>query len=670
MRLLIFAITLLTIIPIHGQDFRYGKVSKAELEEKQHPEYPGSNAAVLYRKNYSHFLYNENDGFKLESEFIERIKIYNPEGFKYATKIINLYKNRTEDESVGTIRGVTYNLVNGKIKETKLDKDAIFEDEQSDFQDQVRFTMPNLSPGAVIEFKYTVTSPFLGNLDEIRFQEEIPVNKAEAAYYFPEYLVFKMHQKGWLPLKIEQATRGRTINLGTKFVRNTGFSATQSIARARTVDLTENSYDISVTNAPPLVAESFSGNLNNYASTVKFELSYTKFPQQQLEYVSSSWEDVAKTIYESNSFGNELSRGRYFEKDVDPLLSQATSNSEKVQTIFNYVKSRMTWNSHGGFYAEKGVKDAYKEQSGNAADINLMLVAMLRHAGLKANPMLISTKSHGIPLFPTRNGFNYVIAAVKDGDDYLLMDATDKAGQINMLDEHLLNWNGRIIREDGTSDWVSLASKKHSERSMMLSVMLSPELEATASVRGKMNGYHARGYRKEFSQLNEEAMYTKLEELNHGVELADLKLNNLNVLNKPVTLSYSFEPSTGIELVGDKVIISPMFHLAMSENPFKSEERKYPIDYEYPRKNKYIISIKIPENYTIESLPESGIFSLFDNMGKFSYIIKKSTTGTIQLLCEQTINKSLMGAEVYTELKKFYDMIVEKENEKIVLTKI
>jgi hypothetical protein len=39
---------------------------------------------------------------------------------------------------------------------------------------------------------------------------------------------------------------------------------------------------------------------------------------------------------------------------------------------------------------------------------------MLRY-GLNANPVLVSTRSNGIAMFPNRTAFNYVIAAVENG---------------------------------------------------------------------------------------------------------------------------------------------------------------------------------------------------------------------------------------------------------------
>ena len=45
---------------------------------------------------------------------------------------------------------------------------------------------------------------------------------------------------------------------------------------------------------------------------------------------------------------------------------------------------------------------------------------MLNKAGFKASPVILSTRSNGIPIFPTIDGFNYVIAAIEIENDFVL----------------------------------------------------------------------------------------------------------------------------------------------------------------------------------------------------------------------------------------------------------
>ncbi len=671
MRLFYFFISILMCTIAGAQDFRYGHISKEELAETAHPKYPDAAAAILYRDNYSHFEYTKENGFFLVTEVQERVKIYNAQGFDYATKVIRLYKQDNDKEKISGLKGVTYTLVDGDIDEAKLRNDGIFEEERSNYINETKFTMPNISNGAVIEYKYKVTSPFLGNLDEVRFQEKIPVNMAEARYYFPEYFVFKLHTKGGGKINIEEGSKNRKLSLGVSTTRSTATfnSVSRGSTRFQSVDFAEKIYTMTAKDVAPLKEESFSGNIENYLTSVKFELSYTKFPNSPLEYMSTTWDDVAKTINKSDSFGNELERTGYFDQDIDALLADAKTSEEKISRIYEYVKNRMTWNGYTGIYAENGVKSAYKEKTGNVGDINLMLTAMLRYAGIDANPVLISTKKNGIPIFPTRNGFNYVVAGATIGDHQVLMDATNKLGTVNLLEEELINWNGRLIKRDGTSAWVKLQSGKPARSNMLVTVSIDDDLAVKGNLASRLMGLDAMYCRKRYLNLNADEARSKLEGSNKGAEFSDLEFTNLDACDKPVVMKYNFEPLSGVEEVGGKLLISPMFYLAERENPFKQEERQYPVDFGYPTKDQFAIVINIPKGYHVESLPKSEALKLYDDMANFSYRINENG-GKIQLICERDINTALISPQYYGELKQFYDMMVKKQKEQIVLSKI
>src|SRR5690606_1550977 len=154
---------------------------------------------------------------------------------------------------------------------------------------------------------------------------------------------------------------------------------------------------------------------------------------------------------------------------------------EKILTILNHVKSNVKWDKYYGYSCDKGVRKAYQEKSGNVAEVNLMLTAMLRYAGLTANPVLVSTRSNGVALFPNRTAYNYVIAAVETEKGYILLDASDKFSVPNVLPLRALNWYGRLIRKDGTSEEIDLMPKKPSSDI----VFMNYSIDAEGKVAGK-----------------------------------------------------------------------------------------------------------------------------------------------------------------------------------------
>ncbi len=114
---------------------------------------------------------------------------------------------------------------------------------------------------------------------------------------------------------------------------------------------------------------------------------------------------------------------------------------------------------------------------------------------------------------------------------------------------------------------------------------------------------------------------------------------------------------------------SPLLFFATSTNPFKQENREYPIDFIFPQSNEYKVSINIPEGYVVESLPKPATIALKDNLIILSYSIA-TTENRIQFSMKFNINTAIMLPERYNELKTLFSDIILKENEKIVLKKI
>ena len=652
-----------------AQKYKFGKISKEELLQKEHPTDPSADAAVLYREVKTEFQYTQDTGWFMVTDYFERVKIYKNEGFERANATIDLYRGESEDKLLG-LKGYTYYLdADGKIQEVKLKNDGIFKEETTKYLSQTKITMPDVREGCVIEYRYTINSPFIFNIDEFRFQETIPVDKVLVQFKTPQYFVYKTHQRGWIPYKVNSETRERSMTYrettqDLRALSGSGIPKTET----RDVKFKEDTYSVELDNVPALQKEAFVGNLNNYTTALQFEMSYIDIPGSPMKTYATNWEDVSKSIYRVDVFGAELERSNYFESDIDKLLSGIAKPEEKVGKIFSYVSNKMNWNGYNGFYTNEGVKTAYKKGTGNVADINLMLVAMLRYAKLEANPVLVSTKSHGIPLFPTRNGFNYVIAAVDLPQGTLLLDATNKDAEIGVLKSNILNWQGRVIKKDGTSGWVSLSSMVPAVKSAMVNVEISPDMKVTGKSKNRFTGNYAFQYRTEYKSLNEDAQRKQIEKNSAQTELSNLKFENLNSPGEPVSLEYDFEYLDAVEDVAGKLYFSPMIYLATKETPFKSETRQYPIDYGHPMKDRYIINIDLPEGYKVESLPQNAVYNLGESTGSYRYLISQ-IGNKIQLSVEFAINQSFIAADEYGNLKKFYELLIAKQQEKVVLSK-
>ncbi len=664
---LIIALILTVVNQAIGQNYKFGKVSKEELKEEFYPLDSTVNAAYLYKQERVYYEYDGTEGWRIMTEVHERIKIYNEEGFDYATKKIRLYRNKTVIEEVKSLKGVTYTIENGKISTKKLAKNQVFKERESGRLHTRKFTMPALKKGAVVEWKYKIVSPFYTYIDELVLQQDIPIMQLNVSVKIPEYFKFKSHLKGFLPINLVESTNNRTFQYS--------YRSKQSLTSAKTekhyenVSLKEHVFKVVDKNIPALIKEDYVGNINNYRSSIQLELSYIKRPQEAIKYYSTTWNDVSKKIYESSIFGVELRKKNYFKDDISIILAKSNDPLERLNLVFSFVKSKVKWNEHYGKFTQNGVKKAYEEGVGNVAEINLMLVSMLRESGLDANPVLLSTRKNGIPMFPTSNGFNYVIAAVELNGTIILLDATEVYSVPNVLPLRDLNWRGRVVKKGGVSSWVNLVPQKRAVESRAVNIVIGREGFIEGMQRTNFTDVYGLNYRNNYGLLNNELNIERVEEDNELIEIIDFKVLNNKKIYKPVVEMFKFSSEDLVDVVGDKLYFKPLLFNAIIKTPFSLERRQYPIDFGTSFIKKDAISFTIPDGYVVEFVPEKLIIGLSDKMGVYRFNVDV-VGNKINILSKLEINSAVYPALNYSEIKEFYKMIVNKNLEQIVLKKV
>jgi hypothetical protein len=664
----ILVIVLFVFSFANAQKIQIEKVSIADLEEKIHPKDPGAEAAILFKKGETNFTYSDEKGFEMITKVKTRIKIYKKEGYKWADQSQKYYIDGSSKENMRFSDAVTYNLVNGKIEKTKLKSDGDFDEKINKYWGRKKITLPNVKEGSIVEFEYTLQSPNVSTIDEWYFQEEIPVNYAEYTTKIPEYFNYNTRFKGFVTPKIESSSIQRKVDATYNEMVNQ-IGGARNERGNYSFEFVEKTTNYFLANVPAIKDEVYVNNVDNYRVSLTHELSFYKGANGVPKFYATDWESVTKTIYDNEDFGTELSKTGYFENEINHLIAAITDPNEKIDAIFNYVKSNMNWNKFTGYYCADGVKKAFKDKTGNVAEINLMLTAMLRHAGFTANPVLISTRSNGIALFPNRSAFNYVISAVEYNNSLILMDATEKLSSPNILPEGDLNWSGRLIRKDGTSNNVDLMPTTLSNQNTNLLYSVDKNGEINGKIRRQLTGQLALDFRQNKLQINKETYLENLENNNNKIEISEYVRENDLDLSKPIVESYTFKSKNDTEVIDNKIYLNPLLFFTTTINPFKQEVREYPIDFGYPIEHKYNVSVEIPEGFQMESIPKPVALATENGSLNFRYII--GTNGNkIQIQLTTTVKEAIFQSNLYDMLKDFFAKNISKENEKIVLSKI
>ena len=629
---------------VFSQDFEFGEVSKSELEEKQYPSDPSAHAAVLF-KNQNTFFQSANGNLSVITEVHERIKIYDKEGFDYATQSIRLYRSGSEKENLYKIKAQTYNLENGKVVSSKMEKDQIFNTRLSENYDQTKFTLPDVKVGSVIEYQYRITSPFVWNLDEFKFQYDIPIKQIRAEIRTPKGVKFKQMFKGYIPINSKRSEK-TDHRLGMQ------------------VEVDE----FSLTNVPALKSESYIDNINNYSAGILFELVSIRLGTYFKSY-SQTWDDVARTLGNSNDYEKELSKTNAFDDEIDALLVGSSDPREKMRKIYRYLKENVEWNGMDGKYFYNGFKNSLKEKKGNTADMNLLLVAMLRYANITANPVVISTKDNLVPYFPTIDRLNSVIAYAVIGNDKYYMDASEEFSDINILPERDYNWQGLLIDNENMK-WglIEIDPPTKTQSRTMVQARLNENGELEGSCSSRYTNHSALRFRANYKDSDMDVYLSNMEKDMDNLEISNYEAGNTDTYEGHVSQKFDFFYENASELVSDKIYLNPLSFLRLESNPFSQETRTYPIDFGYPFEDIYTVSIMLPEGYKVESAPESVVMKLPDGMGEYKFLIKH-TPNSIQLSSSSEINSSRIGVEKYDFIKTYFSQMITKQSEQVILSK-
>jgi hypothetical protein len=385
--------------------------------------------------------------------------------------------------------------------------------------------------------------------------------------------------------------------------------------------------------------------------------------------LAESWEDVVKNIYKNENFGAELKNIDIHNSEIERLIgTKVLTQTEKINIIFDYVKSNFIWNEAYSIYTDKGVKKAFKDKTGNCTEINFILITMLQNVGINANPVILNTRSKAINLFPSRTAFNYVICAIEQPEGMLLLDATNKYSDMDVLPSRALNYFGRIVRMDGSSELISLAPNKHAKKAVSLLANITEDGIVKGDIKEQFTLHRAFNFRNSNNHLSTETYLENIEKANPGFEIENYNLKNKEETKLPIQEVYSFTCNSKSEILNNKIYFKPFLIFSMDENPFKLDSRDYPIDFMYPINDYYTMTYTVPDGYEVESMPEKLSIAMVDNLGLFTFVIE-AKGNKVQMVSNLFINSPLIGPNNYLAVKTFYNEVFLKMNEKIVLKK-
>lgn len=623
---------------------KFGEIPMEDLMMKSY-EHDSSAAAVFLVDYGEAYIRKAAAAVDITFERHVRIKILKTEGKEWANAIIPLFQIGPVEEKISHFKASTFNLVDGKIVETEVSKEGIFREKFNRNFIHHKFTFPEVKEGSVLEYSYNIHSDFLLNFPNWEFQRKIPTRFSEYWAIIPDFLTFQKYMQGYIPVTRHEV---KSMNVN-------GFSAMGHHYVSEQV--------------PAFIKEPHMASEKEYLSKINFALSHVNFPGQPVYEIMGSWAKLNALLLEDDDFYDVVKGSGFLKSIVTAVVKDVKDPVQKITAIHNYVKNTIEWDGQNDFYAGN-LKKVLEQKKGSSGDINLLLAAMLQKADLDVDMVLVSTRDHGFvrEQFPMTRQFNYVVCQVRLPDKTIFLDGTEKQLPIDVLPERCLNGRGLVVSKTHHG-WTTLSTKTKSKTVVNAVISLDPSGSLKSKLELTHDGYDANRMRKAYVTKGED-MYIKELVGSKPWRIESSKFENVTELSHPVKEVHELEVSDYASVAGDNIYLNPYLTAQIEMNPYKAESRVYPVDYESPVEQTYLCRINLPEGYVVEELPESKALVLPGNAARFIYNVSLGAQGNwISVTSSFQINKNVFVQDDYPYLREFYNQVVAKQAEQIVLKK-
>lgn len=597
---------------------KYGKVDQADLTMTVYPADSSASAVVLC--NYGYF-----DSREMQFVHQMRIKILKEEGKENG----NFSVPASEKTNV---KGQTINMENGVPVITKLNKDGIFIEKISKGSYRARVAMPNVKVGSVIDVEFYYT----GLPSHWDFQKKIPMRWSELILEESTYFSFRKNFNGYIPLA--ESSNERWV-----------------------------SKDV-----PAFKSERYINNIENYLGRMNIEISSIHIPGSYYKDYATDWNAVAKILQGDDDFGVKLSQLNLFLNGLEKEIKASTTvPEERLSKAYEAIK-KIKWNNEESIWASKsGLGYAFNKKIGNVTDINLNLVILLRKLDIDANPVVLSTRQNGLlpPYSVSLDRLNYVIVQAVVGDKTYLLDATEDNLPLGMLPERTINGRGMVVKKE-SQEWIDLTPSKKDKSTSILNLKLSPDGIMKGEWSKSYYDYSALDKRIGYKKFNSQDEYLKSIESNHiGLSVENYNLIGIDSLQRPLQEHMSIVLKNKTTKANNQLYINPLLFDKYTENPFKAAQRVYPVDFITPIEETQIFNLELPTGYSIDQLPKNIKMALPENTASFQ-MFSSVDENKVQVLFKLSINKPVFYQQEYEDLKVFFDELVKKQSEMLIIKKI
>lgn len=626
--------------------FEYGKIPTEELAMTSYGRDPDAEAVFLNDDTF--IRYDVANQIRLEHYRTVRIKVLKDEGVRWGDVEIDYYFHQQAKEDVSRLEAAAYNLVNGKPVKTPLDKQFVFKEDLNETTCRLKFSVPEVRVGTVIEYRYKITSDFIGSFPDVDIQHDIPVIHSSVEIRIPWCFLFHAEINGDMQLSVQRSMDYEKSTGSSEF----RYPLTKYICRTEHV--------------PALGKEPFVWQADDFRIGLRFKIDGIDYPGYLCKTFTTTWAEVNKRL-KKDSFGRFLQIKNPYKEEVAEIVRQTSDKRQRLHAVLKLVQSRMTWDGRYRLNPLRSPLSAAEKGRGDSGSINALLAAALRDAGFKPQPLLLNPRSYGrLPeTYATDEIRTFVLRTLLENGEYAYLDATDIRTDVNILPEELLVDRARIYGvDDPATGWDDLTSLAPNTVLMQIEARLTEGdiLECTETDTETNQAAYDISCRYGHSENHD--TFIQEYEKKAGISISELTIEGLGTSNAEMKLSFQKTAASN----GEFLYIHPTIVPLVAKNPFIHKRRQLPVEFSFPRQYRIVANITLPEGYTVEELPKTTRMATRKKGMECSLQIEHEER-TIRCMFDFNQSRIIYPAAEYTDLSTFYGFLTDMCNSQIVIKK-
>ena len=640
-------------------NLKWGKPTDQELNMTEYAADKDADAVVLYHKTDVSYEFINND-FKVFYRVNTRLKVLKPEGKRLADVQIAYVENetnRTRHEIIGGLKATAYNMEDGKLVKTKMERSMTSVERLDKNQLVTKFSVPQVKVGTVIEYEYRIESDYYGNIRDWYAQRDIPVLYTCYELSIPDWFSFNIEETGMNHLEKKEDSKPMTL-----------------LFSGGTENILTNIKTFIGRNLPALKDDDFVWHAADYGDKVTAELAGIFIPGSVYKSYTSTWSDIDNQLLNDEEFGGRLKKNSPLKAEITAAGIPAISDKkERIAAVWQLLKSKVRWNGNYAFWGKSASK-VLKEGTGTNADINFLLINMLQDAGIESTPVIMRTRDSGIlPLSHSSLKYlnTFVVGIQLTDSEMAYLDGSAEDGYLNVLPAKLLVDRARVVKKtaslmpENTPDiWVNLQTNARGRETTTIKAQLSADGLLTGQKSTMLIDESAAAKRRAWRQANDSTELIQKMQERDGVEIQSYRLEGRYDFSPQVKEEMTFTKQC--DAAGDMIYLNPLIFIPQRESPFTAAERILPIEFPYKQAEMQSVMITLPEGYVVEEAPKPIVIKLD---GATARIVCNVNGSILNVQYVMNIDKTFFPSTQYQDLKAFFDRVVESNKNILTIKK-